>query len=92
MMEIRKDESGRRYAEFTKNRRGGSLVGKRLYYSLVNGEVQWDKDSWRQENVVAELAGQESERRQQLEGQFNDLFLSVKRPRTDEEPTEAEAE
>ena len=92
MMEIRKDESGRRYAEFTKNRRGGSLVGKRLYYSLVNGEVQWDKDSWRQENVVDELAGQESERRQQLEGQFNDLFLSVKRPRTDEEPTEAEAE
>ena len=92
MMEIRKDESGRRYAEFTKNRRGGSLVGKRLYYSLVNGEVQWDKDSWRQENVVAELAGQESERRQQLEGQFNDLFLSVKRPRTDEEPAEAEAE
>jgi len=92
MMEIRKDETGRRYAEFTKNRRGGSLVGKRLYYSLVNGEVQWDKDSWRQENVVAELAGQESERRHQLEGQFNDLFLSVKRPRTEEETAATEAE
>ena len=92
MMEIRKDETGRRYAEFTKNRRGGSLVGKRLYYSLVNGEVKWDGDAWRQENVIAELSGQESDRRQQLEGQFNDLFLSVKRPRTDADPTEAEVE
>ena len=92
MMEIRKDETGRRYAEFTKNRRGGSLVGKRLYYSLVNGEVKWDGDAWRQENVIAELSGQESDRRQQLEGQFNDLFLSVKRPRTEEETTEAEVD
>jgi archaellum biogenesis ATPase FlaH len=92
MMEIRKDETGRRYAEFTKNRRGGSLVGKRLYYSLVNGEVKWDGDAWRQENVIAELSGQESDRRQQLEGQFNDLFLSVKRPRTDADPTEAEVD
>ncbi len=92
MMEIRKDETGRRYAEFTKNRRGGSLVGKRLYYSLVNGEVKWDGDAWRQENVIAELSGQASDRRQQLEGQFNDLFLSVKRPRTDADPTEAEVD
>ena len=92
MMEIRKDEAGRRYAEFTKNRRGGSLVGKRLYYSLVNGEVKWDEVAWRQENVVSDLAEQESERRQALEGEFNNLFLSVKRPRTDETPTETSAE
>lgn len=92
MMEIRKDEAGRRYAEFTKNRRGGSLVGKRLYYSLVDGEVKWDENSWRQENVVADLAEQESDRRQRLEGEFNSLFLSVKRPATDETLTETEAE
>lgn len=90
MMEIRKDEAGRRYAEFTKNRRGGSLVGKRLYYSLVNGEVLWDENAWRQENVVADLAEQESERRQRLEGEFNSLFLSVKRPSADENPTQTE--
>lgn len=90
MMEIRKDEAGRRYAEFTKNRRGGSLVGKRLYYSLVDGEVKWDENAWRQENVVADLAEQESDRRQRLEGEFNSLFLSVKRPSADETPTETE--
>lgn len=92
MMEIRKDEAGRRYAEFTKNRRGGSLVGKRLYYSLVEGEVKWDENAWRQENVVADLAEQESDRRQRLEGEFNSLFLSVKRPSADETPTETEVE
>jgi hypothetical protein len=92
MMEIRKDEAGRRYAEFTKNRRGGSLVGKRLYYSLVDGEVKWDEAAWRQETVVSELAEQESDRRQHLEGQFNSLFLSVKRPQTDAEPAETAAE
>jgi hypothetical protein len=92
MMEIRKDEAGRRYAEFTKNRRGGSLVGKRLYYSLVDGEVKWDENAWRQENVVADLSEQESERRQRLEGEFNSLFLSVKRPSADETPTETEVE
>jgi archaellum biogenesis ATPase FlaH len=92
MMEIRKDEAGRRYAEFTKNRRGGSLVGKRLYYSLVDGEVKWDENAWRQENVVADLAEQESDRRQRLEGEFNNLFLSVKRPETDETPTATEVE
>lgn len=92
MMEIRKDEAGRRFAEFTKNRRGGSLVGKRLYYSLVNGEVKWDKEAWRQELNVTELAEQESDRRQRLESEFNNLFLSVKRPRAEEDPTEAVAE
>ena len=92
MMEIRKDESGRRYAEFSKNRRGGSLVGKRLYYSLVNGEVKWDEAARRQENVVSELAEQESDRRQHLESEFNSLFLSVKRPRTDENQAETEAQ
>ena len=92
MMEIRKDEAGRRYAEFTKNRRGGSLVGKRLYYSLVDGEVKWDKEAWRQELNVAELAEQESDRRQHLESEFESLFLSVKRPKTDEEQTETAAE
>lgn len=92
MMEIRKDEAGRRFAEFTKNRRGGSLVGKRLYYSLVDGEVKWDKEAWRQELNVAELADQESDRRQHLESEFNSLFLSVKRPKTEETPTETEAE
>ena len=92
MMEIKFDESGRRFVEFSKNRRGGSLVGKRLYYSLVNGEVKWDESAWRQETAATEIADQESDRRAHLEGQFNDLFLSVKQPRTDVDAAQTEAE
>jgi len=41
MMEIRKDNLGRRYATFSKNRRGGSQVDMRLYYKLESGSVVW---------------------------------------------------
>ena len=93
MMEIKFDETGRRFVEFSKNRRGGSLVNKRLYYSLVNGEVKWDESAWRQETEVAKLADEESARRQELEHKFNDLFLSVKSPAAEEtsEPQTDEA-
>jgi hypothetical protein len=63
-----------------------------MYYSLVNGEVAWDEAAWRQETTIADLAGQESDRRQNLESEFNSLFLSVKRPRTEEQPAQTEAE
>ena len=91
MMEIKFDDSGRRYVEFSKNRRGGSLVNRRLYYSLVNGEVQWDETAWRQENEVAELTEAETSRRQELEHKFNDLFLSVKSPKAEEPKAEEPA-
>lgn len=80
MMEIKFDDAGRRYIEFSKNRRGGSMVGKRMYYSLVNGEVNWDAAAWKQEIAVTDLTEQESERRAHLENDFNSLFLSVNRP------------
>jgi hypothetical protein len=87
MMEIKFDDAGRRFVEFSKNRRGGSLVNKRLYYSLEAGEVVWDEQAWKQENEVAKLAGQESQRKAELESKFNDLFMSVNR-KSDEKNTE----
>jgi predicted ATP-dependent serine protease len=79
MMEIKFDDAGRRYVEFSKNRRGGSLVNKRLYYSLENGEVVWDETAWKQEHEVSKLANAESQRKAELEAKFNDLFMSVAR-------------
>jgi predicted ATP-dependent serine protease len=79
MMEIKFDDAGRRYVEFSKNRRGGSLVNKRLYYSLENGEVVWDETAWTQEHEASKLASAEKARKQELESRFNDLFLSVNR-------------
>lgn len=77
MMEMRFDEAGRRYVEFSKNRRGGSNINRRLYYSLVNGELVWDEAAWNQEIEASSLAASESSRRSSLESKFNDLFLSV---------------
>lgn len=42
MMEILFDAEGLRYITFSKNRRGGSSIGKRLYFSLKNGEIVYD--------------------------------------------------
>lgn len=88
MMEIKFDDAGRRYVEFSKNRRGGSLVNKRLYYSLEAGEVVWDEQAWTQEHEASKLASAEKQRKQELEARFNDLFLSVNRP-ADEKNTDA---
>jgi hypothetical protein len=78
MIEIMFDEAGRRYLEFSKNRRGGSMVKRRLYYSLVAGEVAWDEVAWHQAEVANNLKGAEAERKEALEIKFNDIFLSVK--------------
>ena len=78
MMQMSFDDSRRRYIEFTKNRRGGSMVGRRMYYSLVNGEVAWDTVAWHQEEVASKLTENESDRRHKLEEDFNEIFLSVK--------------
>lgn len=90
MMEIKFDEAGRRYVEFSKNRRGGSFINKRMYYSLVNGEVVWDEIAWNQELEASRLDTTEQTRREELHDKFNELFLSVNHH--DEETVEAEAE
>jgi predicted ATP-dependent serine protease len=57
MMEIRKDDWGRRYAKFSKNRRGGSQVDMRLYYQLAAGSVVWsDRLMDEQEAAVTPVA------------------------------------
>lgn len=77
MIEMRFDESGRRYVQFSKNRRGGSYINTRLYYSLVDGEVAWDEVAWNQEIEATKLSNGENTRREELDQKFNDVFLSI---------------
>jgi predicted ATP-dependent serine protease len=85
MVEIRFDLSGHRYVEFSKNRRGGSGVGKRLYYSLdENGDVVYDTERFEQTEEMRKLEDNESTRRHELDKKFEDLFLK--------KPVEAEPE
>jgi hypothetical protein len=80
MLEMRFDEAGHRYVEFSKNRRGGSYINRRLYFSLVEGQIVWDEIAWRQENEATKLTAVEGSRRQELDQKFNELFLSVAHP------------
>lgn len=77
MMEIKFGPGNRRYLEFTKNRRGGSLVNKPLFYSMADGQVVYDQASWDMQIRAEDVAHTEEARREELESEFDDLFLSA---------------
>lgn len=86
MLEIRFDTSGNRYIEFSKNRRGGSGTGKRLYYSLdEQGSVVYDSERFEETEELREIESSESIRQVDLTRKFEELFL--RRP-TDEDSVE----
>lgn len=50
MLELRKEKDGDRYMVYTKNRRNGAMVGKRLYYYLSAGnQVSFNQEKWETE-------------------------------------------
>lgn len=76
MLEIRFDLSGQRYVEFSKNRRGGSGTGKRLYYKLDDaGSVVYDSDRFRETEELAHIESNETIRQQDLTRAFESIFL-----------------
>ena len=87
MMEIMFDESGQRYVQFSKNRRGGSGVGKRLYFRLKDGEVVYDADRFSETEELREIEDRESIRQVDLSKKFEDIFLGG----TKEEPEESDS-
>lgn len=76
MMEIRFDAHGDRYVEFSKNRRGGSGINKRLYYSLdTDGSVLYDEARYKETQELNELTKNESRSRADLDTGFDDFFI-----------------
>ena len=87
MMEIRFDLSGQRYLEFSKNRRGGSGVNKRLYYTLnEKGEVVYDVDRFRETEDMMKIEGNESIRQHDMTKKFEEIFLGGKKVDSVDEP------
>jgi len=79
MLEIRFDSSGQRYLEFSKNRRGGSGVGKRLYYTLdKEGNVVYDSDRFKETEEIRSIETSESIRQHDLTKKFEEIFLKPK--------------
>ena len=86
MLEIRFDLSGQRYVEFTKNRRGGSGTGKRLYYSLnEEGKVVYDERRWKETEEMRHFETKETIRQHDLTSEFEKIFLGGKGPEIDEQ-------
>jgi hypothetical protein len=78
MVEIKFDQGGQRYVEFSKNRRGGSMTGKKLYYSLDSeGAVVYDIARFNEDAEVDKFKGQETARFAELTQKFENIFLST---------------
>lgn len=100
MLEIRFDLTGQRYVEFSKNRRGGSGTGKRLYYSLnEEGKVVYDERRWKETEEMRDFENKETIRQHDLTSEFEKLFLGGHDAETEEtaysvvpSPTEFAAE
>jgi hypothetical protein len=68
--------SGKRYVEFSKNRRGGSGVNKRLYYSLdKTGSVVYDTARFKETEEIKEIENTEVIRKDDLSKKFEEVFL-----------------
>lgn len=97
MLEIRFDLTGQRYIEFSKNRRGGSGTGKRLYYKLDDeGQVVYDVARFEETEEMRHFENVETLRQQDLTREFENIFLSGSRTVAEghsvEEPIEDEVE
>ncbi len=75
MLEIMFDEAGQRYVEFSKNRRGGSAVGNRLYFRLIDGDVVYDANRFKETKELKEMEDNESIRQTDLSKKFEEIFV-----------------
>ncbi len=92
MLEIRFDLTGQRYIEFSKNRRGGSGTGKRLYYKLdETGAVVYDVARFNETEEMRTFENAETLRQQDLTAQFENIFLGGTR-HLDEDSVDESAE
>jgi len=78
MMELLFDDTGLRYVEFSKNRRGGSNVGKRLYFGLENGEVVYDVHRFEETETLRDIENKEAIRQVDLNRKFEEIFIGTK--------------
>jgi predicted ATP-dependent serine protease len=90
MLEIMFDEAGQRYVEFSKNRRGGSAVGKRLYFRLIEGDVVYDSNRFKETEELRDIEDKESMRQTDLSKKFEEIFVFGARDASSDEEEDKE--
>jgi len=76
MLEMRFDSLGKRYAEFSKNRRGGSVQNKPVYFNLdkETKQVTFDEDKWRRFEDAESMSDQEQKLDEIAQETFTNVF------------------
>ena len=79
MFELRFDSSGRRYAMFSKNRRGGSMTHKPLYFMLdkKTGVLSYDAETFEDNEKAVEMAEDERDDRKDIDNKFDNIFTVI---------------
>lgn len=81
-MHLRFDDRGERYAEFSKHRRNGGVVNKKMYFTLnEKGEVVWDEAEFKAMQERSKMLTDEKSRLKDSANNFSKLFA---RPEGDE--------
>lgn len=68
------DEEGKRFISAHKNRRNGGDVHRRMYYTLVDGEVQYDKERWDRDQLLDIRAAEEKSKIDEEGTAFSNIF------------------
>lgn len=76
MLEMRFDGGGKRFLQFSKNRRGGTMMHKPLYFTLdkVDKEIKYDAEAFDRMLLSDEVVGDESKAREAIDNSFNSVF------------------
>lgn len=73
------DNKQARYCEFEKNRRNGSSLYKKLYYTLnERNEVEYDEARWTEDREREAISSREKQSMIEANRDFNELFLNKK--------------
>ena len=73
MLELRFD-GNRRFASYSKNRRGGSMQNIPVYFDLKDGDIVYDKEAFNMRINAAEMSESESEKNKELNNKFTEVF------------------
>lgn len=74
MLELWIDKSGKRYAYYSKNRRGGSMQKKPIFFELKEGRIVFDEKKFNEILEAEQLAKKDAERRDQSAKDFLDIL------------------
>lgn len=81
-MHLRFDDRGERFAEFSKHRRNGAVVNKKMYFTMnEKGEVIWDEAEFKAMAERSKMLKDEKFRLKEGAANFNKIFA---RPEGDE--------